>query len=57
MTRAIYPATFDPITNGHVDIAERAARIFDELIVVDTALQRIFRSIKSTMNTTERNDA
>lgn len=33
MTRAIYPATFDPITNGHVDIAERAARIFSELVV------------------------
>jgi pantetheine-phosphate adenylyltransferase len=33
MTVAIYPATFDPITNGHVDIAERAAKIFDELIV------------------------
>jgi pantetheine-phosphate adenylyltransferase len=32
MTIAIYPATFDPITNGHVDIAERAAAIFDELI-------------------------
>ncbi len=33
MTRAVYPATFDPITNGHIDIAERAAKIFDELIV------------------------
>lgn len=33
MTRAIYPATFDPITNGHVDIAERAAKIFDHVIV------------------------
>jgi len=33
MIRAVYPATFDPITNGHVDIATRAARIFDELIV------------------------
>jgi pantetheine-phosphate adenylyltransferase len=32
-TRAVYPATFDPITNGHVDIAERAARVFDELVV------------------------
>jgi pantetheine-phosphate adenylyltransferase len=32
MTIAIYPATFDPITNGHVDIAARAAAIFDELI-------------------------
>ena len=33
MTNAIYPASFDPITCGHVDIAERAARIFDVLIV------------------------
>jgi pantetheine-phosphate adenylyltransferase len=33
MKRAIYPATFDPITNGHVDIAARAATLFDELMV------------------------
>ena len=33
MKIAIYPATFDPITNGHIDIAERAALLFDELIV------------------------
>ncbi len=33
MIRAIYPASFDPITCGHVDIAERAARMFDELII------------------------
>jgi pantetheine-phosphate adenylyltransferase len=33
MTRAIYPATFDPITMGHVDIATRAAVLFSELIV------------------------
>lgn len=33
MTRAIYPATFDPITNGHIDIAERAASVFSELVV------------------------
>jgi pantetheine-phosphate adenylyltransferase len=33
MTRAIYPATFDPITLGHVDIATRAAALFEELIV------------------------
>jgi len=34
MTRiAVYPGTFDPLTNGHVDIVERAARIFDEIIV------------------------
>jgi len=30
---AIYPGTFDPITNGHLDIATRAARIFDKLII------------------------
>ena len=30
---AIYPASFDPITNGHLDLIERATRIFDELIV------------------------
>jgi pantetheine-phosphate adenylyltransferase len=30
---AVFPATFDPITNGHVDIAERAARLFDRLVI------------------------
>ena len=30
---AIYPGTFDPITYGHVDLAQRAARLFDEVIV------------------------
>ena len=33
MTQAIYPATFDPITNGHIDVAARAAKLFDALIV------------------------
>jgi pantetheine-phosphate adenylyltransferase len=33
MTIAIYPGTFDPITNGHVDIAARAASLFDSVIV------------------------
>jgi pantetheine-phosphate adenylyltransferase len=33
MTIAIYPGTFDPVHNGHIDIAARAARIFDRLIV------------------------
>ncbi len=33
MAIAIYPATFDPITNGHLDIAERAANLFEQLIV------------------------
>ena len=33
MTIAVYPATFDPVHNGHIDIAMRAARIFDQVIV------------------------
>jgi len=33
MTVAIYPGSFDPITLGHVDLAKRAARLFDQVIV------------------------
>ncbi len=33
MKSAIYPGTFDPITNGHIDIIQRAALIFEEVIV------------------------
>lgn len=33
MRSVIYPGTFDPITNGHVDLTERAARLFDRVIV------------------------
>jgi len=33
MRRAIYPGSFDPVTNGHIDVIERARKLFDEVIV------------------------
>jgi pantetheine-phosphate adenylyltransferase len=41
---AVYPGTFDPITNGHLDILKRSAKIFDKVIVLVAE-----RSEKSTM--------
>jgi len=32
-TRAIFPGSFDPITNGHIDVIERGRKLFDELII------------------------
>jgi pantetheine-phosphate adenylyltransferase len=32
-TKAIYPGTFDPVTNGHIDIIKRACKMFDKIIV------------------------
>lgn len=37
MGRAIYPGTFDPVTKGHIHIAERASKLFDEVIVAIAA--------------------
>ena len=37
MTKAVCPGSFDPVTNGHVDIFARAAKSFDEVIVLVTA--------------------
>ena len=34
MKTAIYPGSFDPVTNGHLDIIKRAAKMFDKVVVV-----------------------
>ena len=36
-TKAIYPGTFDPITNGHIDIVTRAASMFDKVLLAIAA--------------------
>ncbi len=33
MKTIVYPGTFDPITNGHVDLIERASKLFDKIII------------------------
>ena len=45
MRRAIYPGSFDPVTNGHLDVIERAVKLFDEVIVavaVNSQKQALF---------------
>ena len=45
MIRAIYPGSFDPLTNGHLDIIERGCKLFDEIIIgilVNPAKQPFF---------------
>lgn len=48
MRRAIYPGSFDPITNGHLDVIQRASQLFDEVVVAVA-----FNDAKSPLFTAE----
>ena len=48
MTTALYPGSFDPITNGHLDIVKRASKLFDKVIIgiYDRPAKNLMFSIK-----------
>jgi pantetheine-phosphate adenylyltransferase len=52
---AIYPGSFDPITNGHIDLIKRASKLFDEVIVAITqnANKSSFLSIEQRVSAAE----
>jgi pantetheine-phosphate adenylyltransferase len=49
---AIYPGSFDPVTNGHLDVIQRAARIFDHVIVAvaDNTSKKALLTIKERVD-------
>lgn len=55
MTIALYPGTFDPITNGHLDIAVRAARLFEKVVigVYDTPSKDLMFTTEERVNLAE----
>jgi len=59
MTVAVYPGTFDPVTNGHVDIAMRAASVFERLIVAvyDAPPKRVLFSTQERVDLFEESTA
>ena len=40
MKTIVYPGTFDPVTNGHIDLVERASRLFDKVVIGIASSQR-----------------
>jgi pantetheine-phosphate adenylyltransferase len=60
MTTAIYPGTFDPITNGHLDVLARACRLFDKVIVAvasDNSSKKVTFSSDDRVRLIQRNIA
>lgn len=51
MTTAIYPGSFDPITNGHFDVLARAANIFDKVVIVvlNNPSKKAFLSVETRL--------
>lgn len=54
MKKAIYPGSFDPITNGHIDVIERASRLFDHVTVV--VMYNYHKKGKNTFTPEERTE-
>ena len=56
MTIAIYPGSFDPITNGHIDIVTRASKLFEKIIIAifETPNKYIFFSIEERVDLARR---
>jgi pantetheine-phosphate adenylyltransferase len=56
MVRAVFPGTFDPIHFGHIDIAQRAARVFDEVVIAvyDRPLKTLLFSPEERIELTRR---
>jgi len=46
MTVAIYPGTFDPLTNGHLDLIKRSVRMFEKVIVSSWTLKTPVRILR-----------